>query len=244
MNIDLIRDFVQHTQGIGLFDTLRIRGTQKETKIDAVNQAKAVTMEGVTVVPEPEFDGIFGMPNLNKLSAILTIPEYRENASISVKSEAKDGNTKLTGIKFINADGDFTNDYRFMSESLITKMWGDRYFPGAKWNVEFTPQVASIQRFKSQVQVYKEEPLFVASVTNGDLYFNFGTPSAHCGNFVFQKAVKGSLKGDNIWAVEKFLPILDLPGDKTIRISDLGVTNIEVNSGLCIYNYFIMPESK
>ena len=46
------------------------------------------------------------------------------------------------------------------------------------------------------------------------------------------------------WPVDVFLAIMDLPGTKTVRISNQGVTQIEVDSGLAVYQYNIPAKSK
>jgi hypothetical protein len=37
---------------------------------------------------------------------------------------------------------------------------------------------------------------------------------------------------------------MDLTGDKTVRISDDGVAQITVDSGIAVYNYFLPAQSK
>jgi len=40
------------------------------------------------------------------------------------------------------------------------------------------------------------------------------------------------------------LSIMDLPGDKTVRIGDAGVIEITVDSGLAIYRYLLPAQAK
>ena len=56
--------------------------------------------------------GTFGMPNLDKLGIILRIPEYAENANITISKQERNGENVPVGIAFENAGGDFKNDYR------------------------------------------------------------------------------------------------------------------------------------
>jgi hypothetical protein len=82
------------------------------------------------------------------------------------------------------------------------------------------------------------------TTVNGDLKINFGDPSTHSGNFVFQPTVTGTLSKTWNWPVKVFLAIMDLPGDKTVRVADAGATEITVNSGLAIYRYLLPANSK
>lgn len=243
MNLDLLRDLVQHTVALELFDTIRIRGTQKETRIDAVNKERQMTMEAVSLIPEPEFEGVFGMPGLSKVSTILNVPEYKDNAVIKVLSETKDGKTFPSGLHFENSNGDFENIYRFMTGDLINKLWGDKPFPGATWHLTFEPTVVGINKFKYQTQILKEENVFSARVEKNNLYFKLGNPTTYSGDFVFHTGVTTKLDA-LFWPIKNILPIFNLTGDKTMKFSNDGVMNIEVNSGLCVYNFYIMSFTK
>ena len=243
MNLDLLRDLVQHTVGLELFDTIRIRGTATETRIDAINKERQMTMEAKSLIAEPEFQGVFAMPSLGRLSAILNIPEYKENAVTKVVNETKNGVDVISGLHFENQYGDFKNDYRFMDGQFINRLWGEKTFPGANWDIEFQPTVVGINKFKYQTQILKEESIFSARIEKGNLYFNLGDPSTYSGDFVFHTGLKGSLAQLN-WPIKNVMPIFNLAGTKTMRFSNEGVLMVEVNSGLCIYNFYIMAYSK
>ena len=112
------------------------------------------------------------------------------------------------------------------------------------WNIEFVPTVAAIQRLKMQATANAEETNFKAKTIGNDLVFFFGDHSTHAGNFVFQPAVGGQLKREWAWPVKVVTSILDLTGDKTMRISDDGAMQITVDSGLAVYNYILPAQSK
>ena len=89
-----------------------------------------------------------------------------------------------------------------------------------------------------------EEPNFQAKTENGDLKFFFGDHSTHAGNFVFHPGVSGQLKRAWAWPAKQFASIMDLTGDKVIRISDDGAAQITVDSGMAVYNYILPAQSK
>jgi hypothetical protein len=239
---DYLLDLVEHTYDLGFIDLIKITGDDKKTGIVGVAEDLSVVIEGEFKNPVPEFMGVFGMPNLNKLKILLNLVEYREDAKLSLTKRQDTG--EPDGIDFENKFGDFKNNYRFMTSSVVTNKLKTPKFNGANWHVEFQPTVAAIQRLRMQAQANAEEPNFQAKTENGHLKFFFGDHSTHAGNFVFHPDVGGTLKRAWSWPASQFLEILTLSGDKTVRISDDGVTKITVDSGIAVYNYFLLAQSK
>jgi hypothetical protein len=61
---------------------------------------------------------------------------------------------------------------------------------------------------------------------------------------VFQAGITGSLSKTYMWPVKQFISIMDLVGDKTVRISDAGATEVVVDSGIATYRYLIPAKTK
>ena len=238
---DHLLDLVEHTLKLGCIDLVKITGDDKSTEIFGCAEDRSVVVEGKYANPVPEFIGLFGMPNLNKLNILLNLSEYKENAKLTVTKRA-DG--QPDGINFENATGDFKNNYRFMASEIVTEKAKTVKFKGVNWNIEFEPTVAAIQRLKMQASANSEEVNFTAKTENGDLKFSFGDHSTHSGNFVFQPGVQGQLKRSWSWPILRVISILDLTGDKVMKISDDGAAQITVNSGLATYTYIIPAQSK
>jgi len=95
-----------------------------------------------------------------------------------------------------------------------------------------------------QAQANAEETLFQAKTEGTDLKFFFGDHSTHAGNFVFQSDVTGQLKRAWAWPVSTFISIMNLSGDKKIKISDDGAAEITVDSGLAVYRYILPAHTK
>jgi hypothetical protein len=239
---DILLDIVQHTHNLGVIDLIKVVGTDQETAITAVGNEKLVVAEARFHKPIPEFVGTFGMPNLDKLNIILNIPEYREEAVISMSHQ----DNELAGISFANKAGDFKNNYRFMNTKNVNgKVPTVSLKTTIQYDVEVEPTVANIQRLKFQSQAHSDEITFTAQVNNNKLEFSFGTASTHAGNFVFANDVSGKLTGNRSWPVAVFLSILNLPGDKMLRFSDRqGIAEITVDSGIAMYNYKIPALTK
>jgi hypothetical protein len=238
---DHLLDLVEHTLKLGCIDLVKITGDDKSTDIFGIAEDRSVIVEGKYANPVPEFIGLFGMPNLSKLNILLNLSEYKDNAKLNVTKRA-DG--APDGINFENAAGDFKNNYRFMASEIVTEKAKAVKFKGVNWNIEFEPSVAAIQRLKMQASANSEELNFQAKTENGDLKFAFGDHSTHSGNFVFHSGVNGQLKRAWSWPIKTVISILDLTGDKVMRISDDGAAQITVDSGLAVYNYIIPAQSK
>jgi len=241
---DHLLDLVEHTFDLGCIDLVKITGTAKETVIDGLAEDRSVVVQGKFLSPVPEFIGMFGMPNLAKLKILLNLLEYRENATITVSRQDRNGEQAAVGLHFENSAGDFKNDYRFMTSEIVAEKLKTVKFKGANWHIDFEPTIAGIQRLKMQAQANSEEPTFQAKTVNGDLKFAFGDHSTHAGEFVFQPAVTGDLKRAWSWPVKQVISILDLTGDKTVKISDDGAAMITVNSGIAEYNYILPAQTK
>ena len=238
---DHLLDLVSHTFDLGCIDLVKITGTDKETVISGLAEDRSVVVEGEFTTPVADFIGTFGMPNLGKLKVILNTQEYKENAKFALTRKATGA---PDGIDFENAAGDFKNNYRFMASEIVNEKLKTVKFKGVQWHIEFEPTVAAIQRLKMQAAANAEEVNFQAKTENGDLKFFFGDHSTHAGNFVFQPGVTGVLKRAWSWPIKTVISILDLYGDKVMRISDDGAAQITVNSGLATYNFILPAQSK
>jgi hypothetical protein len=238
---DYLQDIVQHTHSLGIIELVKIVGDSNITTIEAVGEERTVIVSAQFHNPVPEFIGTFGMPNLGKLNTILNIPEYKDDARLTI-TKKDDG--APNGIHFENSIGDFKNDYRFMSAEIVNDKLKTVKFKGVKWGVEIEPSVASIQRLKFQAMANSDETTFIARTENNNLVFYFGDHSSHAGNFVFAHDIAGSLTKAWSWPVSAVISILGLSGNKMIRFSDEGATQITVDSGLAVYNYILPAQQK
>lgn len=241
---DYLQDIVQHTHALGNIDTVRITGTDTETAITSIAEDRSIILDAKFKNVIPEFVGNFGMPNLSKLNTILNVSEYKEDAKITLNTQEKNNETVPVGLHFENKNGDFKNDYRFMNSEVITEKIKKAVMRQVRWNVDFTPAVASILKMKMQASVHSEETTFIAKTDGNKLKFYFGDHANHAGDFVFQDGITGTLSKAWNWPVSQVIGILGLAGDKTMRISDDGVMEIAVDSGLAVYTYKLPAQSK
>jgi len=241
---DYLLDLVEHTYDLGCIDLIKITGTDASTFIDGIADDRSVIVQGKFAKPNPDFMGTFGMPNLSKLKILLNLAEYKDNSKINLTTVDRNGETVPVGLHFENAVGDFKNDYRFMVKEIVEDKLKSVTFKGATWDIEFEPTMAAIQRLKMMAQANSEEANFKVKVENNNLKFYFGDHSTHAGNFVFQTDISGTIKHEWAYPVSQIIRILDLTGDKTMRISDVGVAEITVDSGVATYTYLLPAQSK
>ena len=241
---DHLLDLVEHSYDLGCIDLIKITGTDTETTVDGLAEDKSVVVKAHFHTPVAEFMGTFGMPNLAKLKTLLRIPEYTENAEITVRRQERNGTEAPVGLHFRNAAGDFQNDYRFMVSEIVNEKLKTVKMRDVNWTLEFEPTVASIMRMKMQAQANAEETTFQTRTEDGHLKFLFGDHSTHAGEFVFQDGISGQLKRAWSYPVAQVSAILGLTGDKVMKISDDGAAEITVDSGIAVYSYILPAQSK
>jgi len=241
---DILQDIVAHTHALGFLNIVKVNGDDAQTGIDSMAEDRSVIMQANTKNAQVEMKGTFGMPNLNKLDIHLKCPEYKDGATIDVVHQDRNGVEIPTGIHFENATGDFKNDYRFMNAEIINEKLKTVKFKGAQWDVEVSPTLSSVQRFKMQATANAEETVFTVITDGTDIKFKFGDASTHAGEFVFATGVTGSLKNEWAWPVQQTLAILSLDGDKVMKFSDQGAMQISVDSGLATYEYILPAQSE
>jgi hypothetical protein len=242
---DILQDIIEHTRALEGIDLIRVEGSQTQTEIIANAEDRSVMISGLFKNPNQEFIGSFGMPNLTKLSTIIGFDDYDAESKITVLKKPRDGVDTPDTIHFETKDGSFVNDYRLMGSNVITEKVKKPIMTTAiTFNVEFSPSVASIQRLKKQASANSEENTFITKVDGTDLKVFFGDHSSHSGNFVFEGNVTGKLSRAWAWPIKQVLAILSLAGDKTFKISDQGLCEIVVDSGLAVYTYRLPAQQK
>jgi len=242
---DILQDIVGHTHNLGFLNIVKVTGDDKKTLIDSMADDRSVIMYAETANPYPDMIGTFGMPQLNKLKYLIDGAEYKENATIEVVTQDRNGETIPVGIHFENKDGDFKNDYRFMNTEIINEKLKTVKFRGVKWDVTITPSVQSIQRFAFQAGANTEHTTFLAKTDGTNLVFTFGDAASHGGEFVFATDVTGKLNKAWTWPVASVLSILKIAdaNNATVSFSNEGAMQIELDSGLATYKYIIPAQA-
>lgn len=240
---DILQDIVSHTNSLGLA-LLKVSTDKKGTEITSLTDDRSIILFAETHNKVDEFNGVFGMTNLDKLSLHLKNPEYRENAKIEVVTEERNDEEIPTHIHFENEAGDFENDYRFMNQQIIETKLKTVKFKGATWQVDFQPSIAAIGRLKLMAAAHSEEPHVNISTNKEGLEFQFGDMSSHAGKFIFNADPAQKLKKSWAYPIKQLQEILSLDGEISMFISDDGAMKITVDSGLISYDYILPAQAK
>jgi hypothetical protein len=240
---DILQDIVSHTNSLGLA-LLKVSTDKKGTEITSLTEDRSIILFAETHNKVDEFNGVFGMTNLDKLSLHLKNPEYRENAKIEVVTDERNDEEIPTHIHFENEAGDFENDYRFMNQQIIETKLKTVKFKGANWQVDFQPSVAAIGRLKLMAAAHSEEPHVNISTNKEGLEFQFGDMSSHAGKFIFNADPDQKLKKSWAYPIKQLQEILSLDGEISMYISDDGAMKITVDSGLIAYDYILPAQAK
>jgi hypothetical protein len=241
---DILTDIVTHTSILG-FPFAKVVSDKKTTVVESMDENRSVIVRAQTHNPVHEFKGTFGLPNLNILNLLLKNPEYKENPNIEIIIEKRNNKDIPVSIFFENVDRDFNNTYTLISQEVISAKLAEYEFAEPNWDIEFNPSIISIQRLKLQSQIHTEEEFFKSKVEKKNLIVSFGgIASTHIGSFVFQSNIEGKLTNIFNWPLQAVINILNLDGDKTMKISDSGLMMITVDSGLTVYDYIIPAVTK
>ena len=95
---DILQDIVAHTHALGFLNIVKVNGDDAQTGIDSMAEDRSVIMQANTKNAQVEMKGTFGMPNLNKLDIHLKCPEYKDEATIDVVRQDRNGVQIPTGI--------------------------------------------------------------------------------------------------------------------------------------------------
>ena len=242
---DILSDIISHIDGLKGINTVKVTGTEKETKIFTKDDSRTVVINGVFTNPHPEFMGVFGIPNLSKLKTILSFDEYDSESLFEVRKSKFDDEGEIpTSFHFETKSKDFINDFRLMSKATVESQLQELTFKLKDWDFTFEPKVASIQRLKRQAQANSDESTFRMTTDNGNLKVMFGDASTSSGNFIFEQGITAKVTDSWHWPVEQVNFILGLVGDKKMSISSKGAMQISVDSGLVKYDFIILGSTK
>lgn len=239
---DILNEIMK--QSIGLFDTLKVTGSEEEVKIEAVNDNKLLLLKAI-LKPSPEFVGKFGLTNLGMLNGLLDFTSYKtEGASFTVKRDTKPkiGET-VVAFHFKDANGTGAR-FATMNPELIT---AQATYGNIEWDVEVTPTKAKVGEFTQLTSLYKSvDETFRATIVDGNLIFSIGDSheATHNASMVFATGVEGKLSKDIMkWNSALFLNILKVASVNgnvpKISISSRGPLGVSLTTPHGVYNYVL-----
>ena len=88
---DILQDVVAKTHALGFLSLVKINSEAEATTIESMAEDRSVILNSTTHNAVSEFNGTFGMPNLDKLALHLKNPEYQKDAKIDVVKADRNG---------------------------------------------------------------------------------------------------------------------------------------------------------
>jgi len=239
---DILRDVLLHTNKLGIFEKVKISGTDKETVIETVDDDKTVIVKGVTKSPVADFaDATIGLRRMDVLSGFLDVFDD-ENDTVKVVKEKRNGVESPSEIEFIREDGTDAN-YRFMLADIINQQLKEIKFKGATFDIEITPTAKNLKdlgTFERILGGANGESTFSPRTEDGNLYFYVGDAGGDRTKILVNEAPGGKLTHEFKWPLKIVLNILQLPSEKTtLSLNAKGLLQIEVDSGMGVYTYLL-----
>lgn len=232
----VMMDVLKHTHGLGVFENIRVIGTDDSTEFKAVDADRTVIMSAKLHAPVSEFQGEFGLGNLSVLNRICKLSNYQgDDTKIKVVAREKDGETFPHEMLFRDGAGS-KDQYRFMSKAALTKIPN---FRGATWDLEIQPATARVEHLAEIAGIYaSDNPNFAVKTEDGSLIFEVGSDEGGVfGRRIFAENIEGSLKNVWSWPLSPVLSVLRLGGTQKLMFSDKGACQIMVDSGIGVYTY-------
>lgn len=260
MLLNSLRDLTRHTSGLDI-DMIKIMGDDGSVEFEGINDDKTVVLKGSFLKNVPEFEGTFGLSQLDYLTKCVneykqkddSIDVVRIEKTFSVPAKDDDGATlhteggevvydKVTEdiierLIFSRKSPKMVNPYRVLDRRMITEQPS---FKGAQWDVVITPTSQAISSLAVQAGMGVEE-YFGVKTEDNVLYLTFGDTSSQA-IVEFAHDVEGEITRSWIWGVGPVLNILKMSdsADCTMSFLDKGALQITLETGLAKYNY-IMP---
>jgi hypothetical protein len=242
----VLLDIVKHTNGLDIIKNIKITGTETETHLAAMDLDKTVALSAKMHEPVADFKGEFGMGSLGLLSSLLRLSNYQDgDSTITISRKEVDGEEIPRTMLFQDNEGN-KDQYNFMSKRVVDEAMRVGVFGGAVWQVDFQPTSKRIAHLSETSGIYSGiDPAFSVSIVDGELIFEVGSAeSGIIGRRVFADDVEGKFTTKWSWPLKTFLDILKLGGTSTVRISDTGACQIEVDSGIAVYTYILLAATQ
>jgi hypothetical protein len=209
---EVIKDILSHTYGLGFITELKVTGDEEGTLVETMDENNFVVIKGSLKEPIAEFEGEFGVCNLDILKQIVEYPNHKaDGATVEVVNQErkdKEGNAKIVPERVVFKDEKGTPWlHRFMAAELVREQFD---FVGAKWTIEVTPTRSEIQEFRYKTSTYAStQPNFLVKTVDGELRFYVGGQEENTYVAIStEEPVK--FKNEHKWSVNHVLSVLKL----------------------------------
>lgn len=244
MLYDNLLDILKHTNGLGFIETVKVKGENNETHLEAISQENSVVFFGKLNDEITELNGhTVGLGRMGILQGYVNYPPFKENSGLTtIKTQTSGTVTQPAEVNFTTPDG-HNSFYRFMSQAVVDNAVNVPPFKGAAWDFELEPtkkNLKDLQYFSQILGSY--EGTFNVKIDNGKMVLGVGTDGNDRSVLPFAENVTGSMPENFRWPLAEVIGILKLgetSASCTMKFSSQGLICIEVKSGLGVYNYYL-----
>ena len=244
---DILKDVLNHTHSLGIFEQVKLTGTVEATTVETVDADKSVIFKGVTNEPVPDLvDATVGLSRMGVLQGYLQYPGFdADGSTVKVVTQERNEVTVPVEVAFTSTDGNDAN-YRFMLADVINQQLKPFNFKGAEFDINIVPTDKNLKDLTYFNSVLGSFEANFSPKTNGtDLYFHIGDGVSDRTKIHVSSTIEGSITSDLRWPLDIVLRILKLSdsGNVVMSISDEGLLQIIVDSGLGKYTYLLPSKS-
>lgn len=240
---DTLKDILKHTHGLGIFDMVKITGTDSETSIETTDAEKTVILKGKTLNTVPDFeDATVGLSRMAVLNGYLQYPGFDDDAAkVEILTQERNGETVPVEVKFEAADGTDAV-YRFMLADVINQQLKEIKFRGADFDFDIVPTAKNIKDlvyFNGILGAFESN--FSPRIVDKKLYFHIGDGVSDRTKILIAEGIDAKINADLRWPLDIVLKILKLSDSAkaTLSINTKGLLQIKLNSGLGEYTYLL-----
>lgn len=245
---EILSDIVKHTGSLGFLNTVKITGDDEKTIVESMDEDKTVVLKGELKTTVPDFEGTFGLYNLDLLGQYVAYAPFKaDDATIEVSRRKRGEEEFPEKVTFKSGSGTEVV-YRFMSQDLLPEQHKLRQ--DIPWDIDFEPTKQKISEFSqlSNMLSKYEDTFNVAVDDDKKLHILLGDKlgSSHAGSIVFAEDIEGEMNDELYWPVQQTLSILKLgaaDGCVSVKFAKIGALMISIVSDHGEWKY-ILPGRK
>lgn len=242
--IDVLQDVTNATRGVK-FEIIKVTGSEKETRFNAMVGGGSIVMKAVTKEPVVEFDGVFGLNNIDILRGYIDIyKSYDETTIVETKmrSQERNGVEVKTDIMF-NAKGQSSANYRLTGQAALPKV---AVLNDMNWDVVLNniskSKISQFTRFAGVLGGTVKN--FLPVIKNGKLVFEIGDSSSSVSVAEVEMGdVTGTLNSSYAFPIVEFLTVF-ANNNPCIKLSNKGILMVEFSSELANYQFTFMGSNR
>lgn len=234
---DILTDVTRITRGLE-FETIKVEGTSQGTEFKSMTSDGTIIMKAVAKVTVPEFEGVFGLSNLDILRGYLDIYNQYDDATavtLQVVERERNGVKILSDIKF-KAMGNSSANYRLTGEQALKKVL---VLQGIQWNVIMNDiakaKVAEFSKFAGVLGSFEKR--FTVGTEDDKLMFYIGDEAASTSTVKLDVGnTSAQLKSKFSYPTKEFLNILH-NNSPVLKFSDKGIGMITFDTDHMDYEF-------